>query len=54
MNRQSRFAQFAGFILVLVVINVVLAIAGSGLRISIIGSVVLTVVVGAVMGVTNR
>lgn len=46
--------QFLIFILVLVGINVVLALFGSPLRISIIGSIVLTLIVGGIMGATNR
>lgn len=54
MNRRSPLAQFFAFILVLVVINIVLAVVGSPMRISIIGSVVLSVVVGGVMTAMNR
>lgn len=54
MNPRSPVAQLATFVLVLVAINVVLAVFGSPLRISIIGSIVLTIVVGAVMGATNK
>ncbi len=54
MNRRSPLAQFTTFVLVLIAINAVLAIFGSPLRISIIGSLVLTIVVGAIMGSTNR
>jgi hypothetical protein len=54
MNRRSPFAQFAVFILVLVVINIALAIIGSPMRISIIGSVVLSIVVGGIMTAMNR
>ena len=50
----SRFGQFVVFILVLVVINVVAQLLGLQLRISIIGSIVLTLVVGGVMAMTNR
>ena len=46
--------QFLIFILVLVGINVVLALFGSPLRISIIGSIVLTLIVGGIMGATSR
>ena len=46
--------QFLVFLLVLVGINVVLWLIGSPLRISIIGSIVLTLVVGGVMAMTNR
>ena len=54
MNRRSPLAQFAVFILILIVINIVLAIVGSPMRISIIGSVVLSIVVGGIMAAMNR
>jgi hypothetical protein len=54
MNRRSPLAQFAVFILILIVINIVLAIVGSPMRISIIGSIVLSIVVGGVMTAMNR
>ena len=54
MNRKSPLLQFASFVFVLVLINVVLAVVGSSSRISIIGSIVLSVVVGGVMGAVNR
>jgi hypothetical protein len=46
--------QLLIFILVLVAINVVLWLVGSPLRISIIGSIVLTLLVGGIMAATNR
>jgi hypothetical protein len=46
--------QFLTFLLVLIAINVVLYLVGSPLRISIIGSIVLSVVVGGIMAATNR
>lgn len=49
-----RLSQFVIFIGVLIAINVVLALFGSPMRISIIGSIVLTVVVGGIMGATAR
>jgi uncharacterized membrane protein YhaH (DUF805 family) len=49
-----RMRQFLIFILVLVGINVVLALFGSPLRISIIGSIVLSLIVGGIMGATSR
>ena len=52
--QRNRLAQFGIFVLVLILINVVLAIFGSGLRISIIGSIVLTFFVGGAMSLTNR
>lgn len=54
MNRRSPFAQFAVFLLVLIGINVVLAIIGSPMRISIIGSIVLSLLVGGAMTAMNR
>jgi len=46
--------QFVSFVVVLVLINVVLWVVGSPMRISIIGSILLSVVVGGVMGAMNR
>ena len=46
--------QFLTFVGVLVGINVVLWIVGSPLRISIIGSIVLSVIVGGIMAAANR
>ena len=46
--------QFLIFILVLIGINIVLWAVGSGLRISIIGSIVLSLIVGGIMAATNR
>jgi hypothetical protein len=46
--------QFLVFLLVLVAINVVLYVIGSPMRISIIGSIVLSLVVGGIMGAANR
>ncbi len=54
MNRRSPLAQFAVFVLVLVGINVVLAVIGSPMRISIIGSIVLSLLVGGAMTAMNR
>ena len=54
MNRRSPVVQFVSFVLVLVLINLVLWAVGSSMRISIIGSIVLSVVVGGVMGAMNR
>jgi hypothetical protein len=47
-------AGFAVFILVLIGLNVLFSVLGWQLRISIIGSIVLTVVVGGIMTVANR
>jgi hypothetical protein len=54
VNRRSPFLQFLIFVGVLILINVVLALIGSPLRISIIGSIVLSVIVGGIMAMTNR
>ena len=52
--RRSPLGQFAVFILVLLLINVVAQVLGLNFRISIIGSIVLTVIVGGIMGAVNR
>ncbi len=54
MNSQSRFGQLVVFVLVLIVLNVVAQLLGLQVRISIIGSIVLTLVVGGVLAMTNR
>lgn len=54
MSGRSRFGQFVVFVLALIAINVVAQLFGLQLRISIIGSIVLTLVVGAVMAVANQ
>ena len=54
MNRRGPLAQLAVFVLVLVVLNIVLAALGSPMRISIIGSIVLSIVVGGIMGAFGR
>lgn len=46
--------QFLIFVLVLIGINVVLWAIGSPMRISIIGSIVLSFIVGGIMAATNR
>jgi len=46
--------QLLVFVLVLVGINVVLGLFGSPLRISIIGSIVLSLIVGGILAATNR
>jgi putative effector of murein hydrolase LrgA (UPF0299 family) len=48
------FGQFVIFILVLIGINVVAQLLGLNIRISIIGSIVLTLIVGLIMGATRR
>jgi putative effector of murein hydrolase LrgA (UPF0299 family) len=54
MNARSPIAQLVVFVLVLVAINVVAQVLGLNIRISIIGSIVLTLIVGGVMGLTRR
>lgn len=54
MNARSPFAQLIVFILVLIAINVVAQVLGLNIRISIIGSIVLTLIVGGVMGLSRR
>jgi hypothetical protein len=51
MNSRSPLGQIVVFVLVLVALNVVLQLFGAQLQINIIGSIVLTVVVGGVMRV---
>lgn len=54
MNARSPIAQLVLFVLVLIAINVVAQVLGLNIRISIIGSIVLTLIVGGVMGLTRR
>ncbi len=54
MNSQSRFGQLVVFVLVLIVLNVAAQLLGLQVRISIIGSIVLTLIVGGVMAITSR
>ena len=54
MNARSPFAQLIVFVLILIAINVVAQLLGLNIRISIIGSIVLTLIVGGVMGLTRR
>jgi putative effector of murein hydrolase LrgA (UPF0299 family) len=54
MNARSPVAQLVVFVLVLIAINVVAQVLGLNIRISIIGSIVLTLIVGGVMGLTRR
>lgn len=54
MNGRSRFGQLVVFVLVLIAINVVARLLGLQLRVSIIGSIVLTLIVGGVMALSNR
>lgn len=50
----GRFGQLILFVVAIIVINVVAQLLGLQLRISIIGSVVLTLVLGGVMALGNR
>jgi len=54
MNARSPIAQLIVFVLVLIAINVVAQVLGLNIRISVIGSIVLTLIVGGVMGLTRR
>ena len=54
MTRRSPLVQFLSFVFVLILVNVVLWVVGSPMRISIIGSIVLSILVGGVIGATNR
>ncbi len=54
MNSRSPLAQLIVFVLVLIAINVVAQLLGLQLRISIIGSIVLTIIVGGIMALTRR
>ncbi|HUS41957.1 MAG TPA: hypothetical protein VMY16_04755 [Ilumatobacteraceae bacterium] len=54
MNARSPIAQLVVFVLVLIAINVVAQVLGLNIRISIIGSIVLTLIVGGVMALTRR
>ena len=54
VNRRSPFMQFLVFVGVLILINVVPALIGSPVRISIIGSIVLSVIVGGILTFMNR
>jgi len=54
MNARSPVAQLVVFVLVLIAINVVAQVLGLNIRISIIGSIVLTLIVGGVMALTRR
>ncbi len=54
MNSRSPLGQLVVFVVVLVVLNLVLQLFGVQLRINIIGSIVLTIVVGGIMALTRR
>ncbi|MGI9616124.1 MAG: hypothetical protein ACR2QO_24635 [Acidimicrobiales bacterium] len=51
---RSPLGQLVVFVLVLIVLNVVAQLLGLQIRISIIGSIVLTLVVGGIMALANR
>lgn len=53
-NARSPLGQLLVFVLVLIALNVVAQLLGLQIRISIIGSIVLTLIVGGVMAVANR
>ena len=53
-NTRSPFRQLLVFVLVLIALNVVAQLLGLQIRISIIGSIVLTLIVGGVMAIANR
>lgn len=54
MSMRSPFGQLVVFVLVLIVLNVIAQLLGLQIRISIIGSIVLTLVVGGIRAMTNR
>ncbi len=54
MKRPSPIGQLVIFVIVLVALNVVFQILGIRLQFSIIGSIVLTVVLGLIGAVMNR
>ena len=54
MRARGPLGQLAVFVLVLVALNVIARLLGLHVRISIIGSIVLTLIVGAIMTVANR
>ena len=54
MNTRSPFGQLMVFVLVLVVLNVVAQLLGFQMRINIIGSIVLSLIVGGIMALTRR
>ena len=54
MNARSPSAQLVVFVLVRIAIDVVAQVLGLVIRISIIGSIVVTLIVGGVMGLTGE
>lgn len=53
-SRRGPLAALGVFVLVLIGLNVLFAVLGWQLRISIIGSIVLTLIVGGIMTAANR
>ncbi|MDH3705343.1 MAG: hypothetical protein OES57_04715 [Acidimicrobiia bacterium] len=53
-QRRGPWASLAVFVLVLIGINAVLGVLGVQIRISIIGSIILSVIVGGIMAASNR
>jgi hypothetical protein len=54
MNTGGRAGQLIVFVVVLIALNVVAQLLGLQVRISIIGSIVLTLAVGGIMALMNR
>ncbi len=54
MNSSSRVGQLVVFVVVLILLNVVFRVLGLRIQFSIIGSVVLTLVLGGAMALTGR
>jgi putative effector of murein hydrolase LrgA (UPF0299 family) len=54
MNARSPLGQLLIFVLVLIALNVIAQLLGLQIRISIIGSVVLTLILGGIMAMTRR
>jgi len=54
MNTRSPVGQLVAFVLALIVINVVAQLLGLNFRVSIIGSLVLTVVLGGIMALGRK
>ena len=52
--QRSRWASLGVFVLVLIGLNAVMRILGIQVRISIIGSIILTLIVGGIMAASNR
>ncbi len=54
MNSRNPLGQLIVFVVTLVILNLVLQLFGARLQINIIGSIVLTIVVGGIMGLSRR